>query len=294
MGELLLLLLLLAAVGLAVAWPMLDRGAWEAAAKDSDADVEDQLARHRLALEALRDLEADRRAGSLDEEGYRQQRAEAEALAASTLPGRADAIPSAKPASASDRSGNRRLALLLGAALAALVLVGFALPEPVGIAERTVEDRPLADAIAAEEARQAEIARLQGVIAADPTDARAFSDLADAFLAGSSAEDRARGAAALLVLINLEPENASAYRRLITAYIEAADWTDARSALEAYRAFADADEPDIPFFDGLIALRGDGDEAEAVRHFDRFLELAPHDPRAAMVLSLRERAAGSE
>jgi tetratricopeptide (TPR) repeat protein len=132
------------------------------------------------------------------------------------------------------------------------------------------------------------------VIASDPTDARAFSDLADAFLAGSSAEDRARGAAALLVLINLEPENASAYRRLITAYIEAGDWTDARSALDAYRAFSDADEPDIPFFDGLIALRGDGDEDKAVRHFDRFLELAPHDPRAAMVLSLRERAAGSE
>ena len=27
---------------------------------------------------------------------------------------------------------------------------------------------------------------------------------------------------------------------------------------------------------------------------DRFLELAPHDPRAAMVLSLREQASGSE
>jgi tetratricopeptide (TPR) repeat protein len=293
MGELLLLLLLLAAVALAVAWPMLDRGAWEAAAAEP-VDGEERLARHRLALEALRDLEADRRAGSLDDEGYRRQRAEAEALAAATLPGHEAAIPSAAPTPGPDHAGGRRLALVLGAVLAALVLIGFALPEPVGIAERTVEDRPLADAIAAEEARQAEIARLQGVIAADPTDARAFSDLADAFLAGSSAEDRARGAAALLVLINLEPENASAYRRLITAYIEAGDWTDARSALDAYRAFSDADEPDIPFFDGLIALRGDGDEDEAVRHFDRFLELAPHDPRAAMVLSLRERAAGSE
>ena len=88
--------------------------------------------------------------------------------------------------------------------------------------------------------------------------------------------------------------NASAYRRLITAYINAQDWTDARSALDAYAKFAADDEPDIPFFRGLIALRGDGDEAEAVRHLDRFLELAPHDPRAAMVLSLRERAAGSE
>jgi cytochrome c-type biogenesis protein CcmH/NrfG len=290
MGELLILLLLLAAVGLAVAWPMLDRDAWDAAGAEP-ADGEQRLARHRMALEALRDLEADRRAGSLDDEGYRRQRAEGEALAAATLPGDETGMdaPVARPMPA----GGRRVAVVLGAALAALVLIGFAVPEPVGIAERTVEDRPLADAIAAEEARQAEIARLQGVIASDPTDARAFSDLADAFLAGSSAEDRARGAAALLVLINLEPENASAYRRLITAYIEAGDWTDARSALDAYRELADADEPDIPFFDGFIALRADGDREEAVRHFDRFLELAPHDPRAAMVLSLREQAAES-
>jgi cytochrome c-type biogenesis protein CcmI len=292
MGELLLLLLVLAATGLAVAWPLLDgRAAGVAGPTPPAIDDEEVATRHRLALEALRDLEADRRAGSLDEESYRQQRAEAESRAVETLP--PDSASTLPSATAPDPAG-RRVALALGAALAALVLIGFALPEPVGIGERTVEDRPLADAIAAEEARQAEIARLQARIAADPTDARAFSDLADAFLASAADEDQARGAAALLVLINLEPENASAYRRLITAYINAGDWTDARSALDAYEEFAAADEADIPFFRGLIALRGDGDEEEAVLQFDRFLELAPHDPRAAMVLSLRERAAGSE
>jgi cytochrome c-type biogenesis protein CcmI len=288
MGELLLLAFLVSATGLAIAWPLLDRGSVVA----HRADLDDAAAiRHRLALEALRDLEADRRAGSLDEAGYRAQRAEAEARALETMPPATitDAAPEVTPGSRTARP-----AALLGLALAGLLALGFALPEPIGIAERTITDQPLGDAIAAEQARQAEIATLQARIAADPTDAEALSDLADAFLAGSAPEDRQRGAAALLVLLNLEPENASAYRRLITAYMSAGDWTDARAALDSYEGIAADDEPDIPFFRGLLALRADGDEAEAVRQFDRFLDLAPHDPRAGMVLSLREQAAGSE
>jgi tetratricopeptide (TPR) repeat protein len=293
MGELLLLVLVLLAVGLAIGWPLLDGGRSRPA---SEPDGEEALARHRLALEALRDVEADYRAGSLDEATYRAQREDAEARAAATLAeAELGSEPAARPGVHRSRTaGGRRAALGLGAGLAALVLIGFALPEPLGVAEQTITDQPLADAIAAEEARQAEIARLQERIAADPSDAQAFSDLADAYLAGGSFDDQRRGATALIVLLSLEPENASAYRRLITAYINAGDWTDARSALASYADIAADDEPDIPFFGGLIALRGDGDEAEAVRQFDRFLELAPHDPRAAMVLSLREQAVGSE
>ena len=291
MAELTLLVFVAVATGLAVAWPLLDGG--PAAPREASTDPEEdaRAVRHRLALEALRDLEADRRAGSLDEATYLAQRAETETRAATTLP--AASRPSA-PRPVARTPGSRRTALVLGGALLGLLLIGFALPAPIGTAERTVTDAPLAEAIAAEEARQADIARLQARIAADPTDAEAFSDLADAYLAGPAFEDQRRGATALLVLINLEPENASAYRRLITAYINAGDWTDARSALDAYAGFAPDDEPDIPFFRGLIALRGDGDEAEAVRQFDRFLQLAPHDPRAAMVLSLREGAAATE
>lgn len=291
MAELSLLLLVAVATGLAIAWPLLDAKGVAAAPTAADADDDARAVRHRLALEALRDLEADRRAGSLDEATYAEQRAEVEARAAATLP--TEAAPPAPPPGVST-TGSRRLALALGAGLLALLLIGFALPAPVGTAERTVTDTQLAEAIAAEDARQADIARFQARIAADPTDAEAFSGLADAYLAGPTFEDQRRGATALLVLINLEPENASAYRRLITAYVTAGDWTDASAALDAYAAFAPDDEPDIPFFRGLIALRGDGDEEEAVRWFDRFLELAPHDPRAAMVLSLRESATGSE
>jgi tetratricopeptide (TPR) repeat protein len=294
MAELMLLLFVAAGTGLAIAWPLLDRSGDSApAAPTSDPDDDARAVRHRLALEALRDLEADHRAGSLDEGTYRAQRDEVEARATATLPGEPVAAEPV-PRSPAPGHGARGLALALGSGILALLLIGFALPAPIGTAERTVTDAPLAEAIAAEEARQADIARLQARIAADPTDAEAFSDLADAYLAGPAFEDQRRGATALLVLINLEPENASAYRRLITAYINAGDWTDARSALDAYAGFAPDDEPDIPFFRGLIALRGDGDEAEAVRQFDRFLQLAPHDPRAAMVLSLREGAAATE
>jgi tetratricopeptide (TPR) repeat protein len=290
MAELSLLLLVVAATGLAIAWPLLDREPMPARAP-ADEEDDARAVRHRLALEALRDLEADRRAGSLDDERYAVLRAEADARAAETLPS-ADHAPSGEPLRAAP--GGRRLALAIGAGLLALMLIGFALPQPVGIAERTATDQPLADAIAAEDARQAEIARLQAMIADDPTNAQVFSDLADAYLAGPSFDDQRRGATALLVVLSLDPEDASAYRRLITAYINAADWIDARSALDSYAEIAAPEEPDIPFFRGLIALRGDGDEDEAVRQFDRFLELAPHDARAGMVLSLREQAAGSE
>jgi Flp pilus assembly protein TadD len=45
------------------------------------------------------------------------------------------------------------------------------------------------------------------------------------------------------------------------------------------------------FFDGLIA-RAEGDVERALDAFDRFLELAPDDPRAEMIEGLREEAAG--
>jgi cytochrome c-type biogenesis protein CcmH/NrfG len=275
-------------VAAAIGWPLLTRvpaGPPDEAPQD-DADA----VRHRLALEALRDVEADHRAGSLDAASYAAQRADAEAHAAATL---RDLEASDRPPVQPPRAAQRpRLLAAIGGVLAAGVLLGFALPPPIGLGERTAINQPLADAIAREEARQAEIQAQLERIAADPRDTEALSALADAYLAGGTAEDRQRGAVALLALIGLEPENVSAYRRLITAYISAGDWTDARAALDAYASFAAPDEADIPFFAGLLALRANQDAAEAVRQFDRFLELAPDDPRAAMIRSLRAEAAG--
>lgn len=288
MAELLLVLLVTAAAGLAIAWPVLDRRAVAAAASSGD-DRETLAARHRLALEAMRDVEADRRAGSLDAAAYAAQREEAEQHAARTLAA-LEAIAPAHDAPPPP-AGGRRMAALLAAGLVGLMLLGFALPAPLGVAERTITDRALADAQAREDARQARIQALLDRLAAEPRDTVTLSKLADAYLAGDTLDDLQRGAVALLALIGLEPEDASAYRRLITAYISAGDWADARSALDSYAGIVGSDDPDLAFFRGLVALRADDDPAEAVRQFDRFLELSPHDARAGMVLSLREQAA---
>ena len=140
MGELLLLILVAGAVTLAVAWPLLDaRDTTEE--PEPDPEHEAAVVRHRLALEALRDIEADRRAGSLDDEAYRAQREEAEAHAARTLRAleaatsdeEADADIADEPSSAGRRW---RLPALVGGVLALLLLAAFAAPSPLGIAER--------------------------------------------------------------------------------------------------------------------------------------------------------------
>jgi cytochrome c-type biogenesis protein CcmH len=286
---------LLAGIGLAtatmIAWPLLRARSSASVSFDTQAEAEARALRHRVALEGLLDVEADRRAGSLDDASYHRERAEAEERAAQTMTEATEI--STWPVPAHARSGQGRpAAAWLGAGLAAALLVGFALPAPAGLAERTVVNQGLADALAREAARQGEIQRLLGALAANPQDAQVLSNLADAYLAGSSAEDLKRGAVALQVLLAVEPTNRSAYQRLITAYISAADWSDAQAATDSYATIAGSNEPDIPFFMGLIAFRK-GDSATALLHFDRFLELAPKDDRVPMVTSLRAEAAGA-
>ncbi|MGH2462879.1 MAG: cytochrome c-type biogenesis protein CcmH [Candidatus Limnocylindria bacterium] len=190
------------------------------------------------------------------------------------------------------RTAARRLAVSVAATLAALLGIGFLVPEPFSLAAETVVNQPLAEAQAAEAARQAEIERLLVIFADDPTDTASLSDLADAYLAGSTAEDLQRGASVLLLLIGLDPDAIDPYVRLITAYIRAADWTDAAAATEALDELA-PDSPDVPFFRGLIAWRGDADAPAAIEAFDDFLRMAPDDPRVPMVRALRQQAAAT-
>lgn len=185
----------------------------------------------------------------------------------------------------------RRLAVGVAVTLVALLGIGFLLPEPFSLAAETVVNQPLAEAQAAEAARQAEIERLLAIIAADPSDTASLSDLADAYLAGPSAEDLQRAALTLLALIGLEPDEPDHYARLISAYIRAADWTDAAAATDALAELT-PDSADVPFFRGLIAWQGRGDAAGALEAFDAFLAMAPDDPRVPMIRALRQEAAG--
>ncbi len=283
--------LILAVLGLGVAALIANPLRRPRALEHTEPDREGLVLRHRLALEALIDVEADRRAGSLDQAGYQRQLAEEEARAADTLAALdAAARVGPAPGHGGGTPGARRAAGRLGGGLAVLLLIGFALPEPLGLGERTSVNQPLADQIAAEAARQADIERLLTALAANPEDPATLSALADAYLAGGAPEDLQRAAVALQVLIAIDPGNTSGYRRLITAYLSAGDLTDARAATDSYRQLVGDDDPDVPFFLGLIALRG-GEATEAIEQFDRFLELAPDDDRAPMIRSLRAEAA---
>jgi cytochrome c-type biogenesis protein CcmH len=292
LGEWLILLVLATAAAVAVGWPLrrdVSRSRRSAAARD-DPEHERLELRHRVALEGLRDVEADRRAGSLDEAAYARERGEAEERAARSLAD-LEAAPASAPPADTPRGGGRRAALWLAAILGVGLLAGFALPGPIGLGQRTFVDQALADQLSAESARQAEIQRLLGLLGNDPQDAQVLSDLADAYLAGDSITDLQHAAAALQLLLALDPQSHSAYQRLITAYFTAGDLADATATTDSYAATAGANEPDIPFFRGLIA-RARGDSVGALAQFDRFLAIAGNDPRAAMIRSLRAEAAG--
>lgn len=283
MPEPLLLAFALVVAGVAVLWPV-----WRAPSPDRATDDERRSAelRHRVALESLRDVETDRRAGSLDDAAYAVALAEAEARAATTRAA-LDQVPAAEPAPASHGPSLVPLAV---AGFIGLALVGASLLPAAGIANRTEINEGLAAAQAAEAARQHRIEELTEAFASDPQDATILSDLADAYLAGSSNADLAAAAAALQLLIAAEPDRADAYERIVTAYIRANDFANARAALDSYEGVASPDPVEVAFLDGLIALRGEGDGERAAAAFDTFLELAPDDPRATMIRSLRAEA----
>ncbi len=276
------------AVGLAIAAAFVLRPLLRGdAAPQANDEADAAEIRHRVALEALRDVEADHRAGLLDAGAYASQLAEAEAEAARTRTA-LEAAPG--PPSQASGGGRGRTAGLVAAGVIGVLLIGGWMVEASGIANATVVNQGLADARAAEEARQSRIQDLLTAIAADPTDAAALSDLADAYLAGSTIDDLSRAAAALQLLLNAEPDRADAYERLMTAYLRAGDYVNARAVHDSYAARSTADPVEVAFFNGLIALRGEDDAERAVAAFDEFLVLAPDDPRARMIRGLRDEA----
>jgi cytochrome c-type biogenesis protein CcmH/NrfG len=271
---------------------------WGASAGDrSVPQAGDDLAtltvRHRIALEALRDVEADRRAGSLDDAGYATSRDEAEGHAARTLAAleaeqRKPVAPTSPP---SVHPRARRGAIGAGVALIAILVGGWFLPAPWTLANQTVVNEQLAAAQNAEAKRQALIHGLLTELSAHPTDAPRLVALGRAYLDGGTDLDRQRAGIVLLEALKVDPTSQDAYRLLITAYISAGDYTNAGAATDAFAKVA-MNPADVAFFRGLIAFQGSGDRSGAVRWFDQFLQLAPDDPRAAMVRSLRAEAAG--
>lgn len=253
-----------------------------------DDDWEAAAVRHRVALEALRDVEADHRAGLLGDAPYAAQRAQAEDRAAVTRA----ALEHQDVADAAPVGARGRGAAIVAAGVIGTLLLGGSVVPATGIANETVVNERLAATEAAEAARQERIRGLLDALAEDPADPDTLSDLADAHLAGSSADDLVRGAVALRLLIDREPDRADAYERIIAAYLRAGDHPNARAAHTSYVALETVDPVEATFYDGLIALRGENDAEAATEAFDRFLELAPQDPRAPMIRGLLDEASG--
>jgi cytochrome c-type biogenesis protein CcmH/NrfG len=293
--ELLLLVAVAGFCSLLVGLPILRRGA--SAGDRSVPEVGDDLAtltiRHRIALEALRDVEADRRAGSLDDAGYAALRDEAEEHAARTLTAleaeQRNPLAPTSPRSVHPRA--RPVAIGAGVALVAILVGGWFLPAPWTLANQTVVNEQLAAAQNAEAKRQALIDGLLTELSAHPNDAPRLVALGRAYLEGGTDLDRQRAGIVLLEALKVDPTSQDAYRLLISAYISAGDYTNAGAATDAFAKVA-MTPADVAFFRGLIAYQGSGDRSGAVRWFDQFLQLAPDDPRAAMVRSLRAEAAG--
>lgn len=247
--------------------------------------------RHRVAIETLRDVEADRSAGSLDDAAYADQLTQAEARAAATRAVLEQPTAQRAPLRHGTERG-RRLGLVAAGVIGALLMAGVLLPA-TGLANRVVVNQALADAQAGEAERQERIVELLHALDPDAPDAATLSALADAYLAGSTGDDLVRAAVTLQLLVEVEPDRADAYERLMTAYLRAGDYRNARAVHDSYATVATADPVELAFFDGLIALRGENDAAAALEAFDRFLQLAPDDARAGMVRGLRDEAAGA-
>ncbi|MGH2380473.1 MAG: hypothetical protein ACRDG7_04540 [Candidatus Limnocylindria bacterium] len=284
MPETVILLLGLAAAAVLVLRPLL--GSRVTAAERND-DLDAAALRHRVALEALRDVETDRRAGSLDDAGYAEQLAQAEERAALTRA----ALDRHPPSAYVTRPVRGRVAAFAAAGLIGVGLLGGSLVPATGIGNSTEVNRALADAQAAESARQDRIEDLRARLAERPDHPATISSLADEYLAGSSRDDLVSAAVSLQLLIALEPERADAFERIMSAYLRAGDAANARAAHDSYAALDSADSVEVAFYDGLIALRGENDAQAARAAFDRFLEIAPQDPRADMIRALRDEAA---
>ena len=275
-------------IGAAFVVPPLRQRRVEGPTVEDDRDA--AAVRHRVAIETLRDVEADRSAGSLDDAAYADQLSQAEARAAATRAALEQPMP--QPARRHTPERGRRLGLAAAGTIGALLMVGAVIPA-TGLGNRVVVNQALADAQTGEAERQDRIVQLLGSLDPDAPDAATLSALADAYLAGSTGDDLVRAAVTLRLLVEVEPDRADAYERLMTAYLRAGDYRNARAVHDSYATVATADPVELAFFDGLIALRGENDAAAALEALQRFLELAPDDARAGMVRGLRDEAAGA-
>jgi tetratricopeptide (TPR) repeat protein len=232
------------------------------ASLDVDLDREGLEAERKFLLRSIEDLEAERTAGELDDERYRELLDRYTARAAAVLRSLDAGVP-AGPATPSAR-GRRRLLAVLGviavaAVAAALLASSLGLRQPGGTL--TGNDQSGGD-VAAAFARNVEL---------DPDDVDARLAYARCLLQSERPVDAVRE---FDTAARLDPSNAEAHAYGGWILFLAGLTDEAISRLDAAVA-ADPDYPDAHFFRGMALLRGRDDRTGAAGELRTYLDLRP-------------------
>ena len=234
-------------------------------AQRSVATVE---AERDFLLRSLADLEAERAAGELSEERFRELYDEYTSQAAVAL--RALDRLHEQAAADDDRPERRRRTWVPVAAVIVLIAVVGSVFLVRSLASRQSGQTITGNA----QSTAPDLATLAATAADSPGDSQAQLDYGFALLNADQPVDalRAFDAASRLDPTNPVPQ---AYAGWIIYLAGLPD--DALARLDAAIA-ADPDYPDAHFFRGMVLLRGTGDQPGARAAFDTFLRLAPPGP----------------
>lgn len=265
----------------------------------------DPLEEERASLlRALRELERDRRSGTLEEETYRALRAETERRAVAVL----RALRAREGAGWAVEGGAGGAAWRAPAAwralgegplqapprarpaprLAAAVLVVFLVAAGVSLAlSSALRARAPGEPITgAAVGGAADLAFFEQRVREHPDDVAARLDLADRYLA---AGDVRSATAQYLVALELDPENPEALTRL--GFVLFRSGRPERGLEAVDRALrVDPDYPEALYYRGLILLRGLDRPEEAALAFRAYLQAAPFGSRREEVRELLTEA----
>lgn len=267
----------------------------------------DPLEEERASLlRALRELERDRRSGTVEEEAYRALREETERRAVAVLralrarEGAPWALEAGDVAAWRDSGGWRALRGDAGAPpqagdrsaspLAAAVLVTFLVAAGVSLAlSSALRARAPGEPITgAAVGGPTDLAFFEQRVREHPNDPAARLDLADRYL---EAGDVRSATAQYLVALELDPRNPEALARLGFVLFRSGRPEPGLEAVD--RALrVDPDYPEALYYRGLILLRGLDRPEEAALAFRAYLEAAPFGARREEVRDLLAEAEG--
>jgi cytochrome c-type biogenesis protein CcmH/NrfG len=244
----------------------------------TDPEERQELERERdFLLKSLDDLEAERSAGNIDDESYRELHDDYTTRAAATIRALRDGVdarPAAPPVSW------RRRGLVIGAIVALAALAAVTLAAALGA--RLPGQTSSGNSPAAAPSREQRQSRLEAAVRANPNDAGARLALAR-FLEESG--DIVGSLKQLDEAVRAAPDDADALanagrvRFIVAGQVPSPDAqsqlvTSARTLLD--RAVqADPNHADAHFYRGVLLLDGYKETDAAVAEFQRYLVLAP-------------------